>query len=450
MGKIGDGPWQEVGSGPTTLSGTGDLYLADNDNGYGDNYDSWTAAITPDPTHQLTVTKAGAGAGSVTSSPAGIDCGSSCAAMFATGSSVTLTAAPSSGSSFAGWSGACSNGGATCTVALDADRSVTATFVTSSVTRSQTAPTVTTGTPTVHDSKVTFAGTVTGDGLASSAYFQYGLDPRYGTLTGGPTAFSTTPRSLGADSAVHAVSASVSGLSPNTVYDVRLVTSTTGLGTTYGPERIFTVPRAAAPPPPILGKSFDLKPVSGLVLIKPPPGQSIGPVKGFVPLTQARRIPSGSQIDTLKGKLSVTAAPGAKHGRQDVGVFSGAVFKLTQARSGSAKGLTTLALVEGAFKGAPSYAACRKHTAGDPGNARIARLSSRVLQTLSASDHGSHFRSRGRYSAGTVRGTVWITSDRCDGTLTTVHKGVVAVTDLVRHITVILRAGHSYLAKPRP
>jgi hypothetical protein len=59
------------------------------------------------------------------------------------------------------------------------------------------------------------------------------------------------------------------------------------------------------------------------------------------------------------------------------------------------------------------------------------------------------FRTRGRYAAATVRGTIWDTADRCDGTLVRVRRGVVSVTDLVRHTTVTVRAGHSYLAKPR-
>ncbi len=75
----------------------------------------------------LTVTKAGTGSGTVTSSPAGINCGGTCTASYVSGTSVTLTAATAAGSTFAGWSGACT-GTATCTVSMTAARSVTATF----------------------------------------------------------------------------------------------------------------------------------------------------------------------------------------------------------------------------------------------------------------------------------------------------------------------------------
>jgi len=76
----------------------------------------------------LSVTKNGTGSGTVTSSPSGINCGSTCTANYSSGTSVTLTAAAASGSTFAGWTGACSGSATTCTVAMSAARSVTATF----------------------------------------------------------------------------------------------------------------------------------------------------------------------------------------------------------------------------------------------------------------------------------------------------------------------------------
>ncbi|HJK98766.1 MAG TPA: hypothetical protein RMF84_16215, partial [Polyangiaceae bacterium LLY-WYZ-14_1] len=77
----------------------------------------------------LRVTTDGTGAGAVSSAPAGIDCGSDCDQDFDHGTSVTLTAAPNTGTSrFAGWGGACSGSGATCTVEMTRARAVTATF----------------------------------------------------------------------------------------------------------------------------------------------------------------------------------------------------------------------------------------------------------------------------------------------------------------------------------
>jgi hypothetical protein len=75
----------------------------------------------------LTVVKAGDGAGTVTSSPAGIDCGSDCSESYTYNTAVTLTATVGQRSVFTGWSGACSGTG-TCEVTMDQSRSVTATF----------------------------------------------------------------------------------------------------------------------------------------------------------------------------------------------------------------------------------------------------------------------------------------------------------------------------------
>jgi GH25 family lysozyme M1 (1,4-beta-N-acetylmuramidase) len=77
----------------------------------------------------LSVSKSGTGTGTVTSSPAGLSCGSSCQAPFVTGSSVTLTPVNGTYSAFTGWSGACSGSATTCTVTMSAAKSVTASFI---------------------------------------------------------------------------------------------------------------------------------------------------------------------------------------------------------------------------------------------------------------------------------------------------------------------------------
>jgi hypothetical protein len=73
---------------------------------------------------QLTTTKAGEGDGTITSTPAGIDCGSACSAFFYLDESVVLTATPDAQSLFTGWSGdpMCPS------PLLDQDRACTATF----------------------------------------------------------------------------------------------------------------------------------------------------------------------------------------------------------------------------------------------------------------------------------------------------------------------------------
>lgn len=75
----------------------------------------------------LAVAKRGSGTGTVTSRPSGILCGSRCSAEFATGAAVHLTATAGADSKLTGWSGACS-GASACTVTMNAQKRVTATF----------------------------------------------------------------------------------------------------------------------------------------------------------------------------------------------------------------------------------------------------------------------------------------------------------------------------------
>jgi hypothetical protein len=88
-------------------------------------------AIGQEGAEILTVTRAGLGSGTVTSSPASINCGTTCSALFTGGTVVTLTATPGPNSTFTGWSGDCS-GTAACTVTMDTAHNVTATFEPSS------------------------------------------------------------------------------------------------------------------------------------------------------------------------------------------------------------------------------------------------------------------------------------------------------------------------------
>ncbi len=81
------------------------------------------------PVYTLTLSRAGSGSGSITSSPAGINCGVTCHAQFSTGTPVTLTATPDAGSRFTGWSGSGCSGAAQCQVTMTGAANVTATFV---------------------------------------------------------------------------------------------------------------------------------------------------------------------------------------------------------------------------------------------------------------------------------------------------------------------------------
>jgi hypothetical protein len=128
------GPFTQIGTAGSNVNSYTDTGLADATtfcyrvrayNTAGDSGYTNTACATTGAT--LTLTKAGSGGGTITSSPTGISCGSTCSASYGSGTSVTLTAVPAAGSFFAGWSGACTGTGS-CVVTMSSALSVTATF----------------------------------------------------------------------------------------------------------------------------------------------------------------------------------------------------------------------------------------------------------------------------------------------------------------------------------
>jgi len=78
--------------------------------------------------YSLTLSKSGGGAGKVVSSPSGIDCGNACTASYPHGTALTLTATAATGSTFAGWQGACTGTEITCSVTIDGAKAATALF----------------------------------------------------------------------------------------------------------------------------------------------------------------------------------------------------------------------------------------------------------------------------------------------------------------------------------
>jgi len=135
-------------------SGASDVFALFNRNGGGIVDQAGLNAIMrgiggTTPTFLLSVSKSGSGSGIVTSSPSGVNCGSTCSASYNSGTSVTLTAAAASGSTFGGWSGACSGTATSCTVSMSAARSVTASFNSSSTTFALTVSKAGSGTGTV-------------------------------------------------------------------------------------------------------------------------------------------------------------------------------------------------------------------------------------------------------------------------------------------------------------
>jgi hypothetical protein len=199
-------------------------------------------------------------------------------------------------------------------------------------------------------------------------------------------------------------------------------------------------------PTPELGSVVVASVVSGTVTIALPPGSARAAGAGasqkgltFIPLQEARAIPVGSFLNTRRGTAQIISATNTAGGTQS-GKFSRGLFQVLQSRARRARGLTELRL-----KGS-SFRSCRTGRSGRSGSAGAAQVSRRTIRRLRSNAKG-RFRTRGRHSAATVRGTVWITADRCDGTLTKVRRGRVAVRDFRRKRTILVRAGKSYLAR---
>jgi hypothetical protein len=151
------------------------------------NGDTVSRAVTGSATSPagatLVITRNGTGAGTVTSTPAGITCGSACTETVGAGASVTLGAAAASGSTFSGWSGGCS-GIAACTVTLNADTTVIATFDTSTVT---TAPVPIASSLSPSSASAGAPGltlTVSGSGFLSSSVVRWNGADRATTFVG--------------------------------------------------------------------------------------------------------------------------------------------------------------------------------------------------------------------------------------------------------------------------
>ena len=185
-----------------------------------------------------------------------------------------------------------------------------------------------------------------------------------------------------------------------------------------------------APPPPVAGKAVNVNVVSGQVLLKVPGGK-------FVPLTNATQIPVGSQLDTTKGRVKLTSAA-TKAGKTQASDFYDGIFQVKQ--SVPKAGTLTTDVV---LKGQASRASCSIRSVVNKQKGPKA-----VLGKLWGNGKGK-FRTSGKYASATVRGTVWLTQDECDGTLIRVKRGTVQVRDLKRHKTVTVKAGHSYLARAK-
>jgi hypothetical protein len=180
-------------------------------------------------------------------------------------------------------------------------------------------------------------------------------------------------------------------------------------------------------PPPVLGRTVVVAPGSGKVRVRRPASPR------FRLLDTPKRVPVGSMVDVREGRVTLVSAVDGD-GELQAGTFWGSQFQVRQRRRRG--GMTRLVLRGGNFAGCGAA----------PAGTRAAASRRRRIRGLWGRDRHGRFSTHGQNSVATTRGTSWFTEDRCDGTLTRVSQGSVTVRDLVNDRTVIVRAGHSYLA----
>ena len=191
--------------------------------------------------------------------------------------------------------------------------------------------------------------------------------------------------------------------------------------------------------------------ISGDVFIKYPPGAGpragVTPPKGFVALKGAANIPMGAQLDTRKGRVAVTSAHDTSGSAGQTADFYDGLFAVKQSVPKTKPAKPKVLITDLVLKGEPPRSECAPIKGASAAAAKKKKRGAKsVLGGLWGNGKGK-FRTDGKYSSATVRGTIWLTQDRCDGTLTKVKRGTVSVRDFKRRKTVSVKAGHSYLAR---
>lgn len=219
-------------------------------------------------------------------------------------------------------------------------------------------------------------------------------------------------------------------------------TSSAPAGTTTAPSLIAgnsplgstpSAPTNGAAATPTLGRTVSVAPIRGTLLIQRPG------TGHFVPLAEKTTIPVGSTVDATRGTVALTSRRSASGGLQTAD-FWGGRFRVFQRRAQRAS--TRITLV------GEDFSACGIRPARSAGQVLTAlTMSRRPLRQLWGHDNHGNYTTQGRGAVAAVRGTSWLTRDTCAGTLVVVASGKVAVRDLGRHRTVLVRAHHRYLAR---
>jgi hypothetical protein len=210
--------------------------------------------------------------------------------------------------------------------------------------------------------------------------------------------------------------------------------------------------QAAEPPVPPLppgvaaprfGRSAVIAPLSGTVRVRLP-GR-----RRFVRLDEARNVGVGAELDTTRGRVAVFFTTN-RRGRGASAVASLGRFRLLQPNVrflGERPGLLALSAP---LRGCGTAAQARASATGPTATAAARKRRERRLRVRAK----GRIRTKGKYGSAIVIGTEWTITDRCrpggrNTTTVKVSEGVVQVRDFVRHRSVRVRRGLSYVARAR-
>jgi hypothetical protein len=262
--------------------------------------------------------------------------------------------------------------------------------------------------------------------------------------TGAPAALSTAAETIGSGVDPVLVSREVGGLSPATEYGFRLAaTSDAGADPFYSETGTLRTAEPARPPaqavlaesvstelpPPQAGKTFNIEPAGGVVSTR------CNGDGDFRKLERPKQVTLDCEIDAEDGTVSITASKGSS-GATQTALFWGGLFDIDQETGDNREAVMTLA----------GQRRCEKR--GDKmGSKRLLGRRGSGGRKLWGSGEGN-YKTVGSHGSATVRGTIWLVADRCDGsTLFKVKRGTVVVRDFIKKSSVVLNAGQSYIAK---
>jgi hypothetical protein len=191
-------------------------------------------------------------------------------------------------------------------------------------------------------------------------------------------------------------------------------------------------------------KTVRARVISGEVFYKPPAGRLAQAPPGFLPLRGAAILPVGTIVETAKGRVELTAAAATSGSKTMKAQFFEGRFQIKQIRQGRRGAARRKLFTQLPLQGGDFRKVCGRNPRALA--AQRKKRSKKKVRHLWGDGKGD-FQTRGRGAAATVRGTIWLTEDRCDGTLVRVRRGRVAVRDLRLRKTIIVRAGQSYVAK---